>query len=69
MPGYHPQTNGQCECFNATLINMFGTLPEKPKITCREHVPTLVLHTIVQRVMQLISVCITSCLAETPFTN
>ena len=28
---YHPQTNGQCECFNATLINMLGTLPKKPK--------------------------------------
>ena len=37
MSGYHPQTNGQCECFNATLINMLGTLPEKPKSTCREH--------------------------------
>ena len=29
MSGYHLQTNGQCECFNATLINMLGTLPEK----------------------------------------
>ena len=37
--GYHPLTNGQCECFNATLINMLGTLPEKPK---REQVPILV---------------------------
>ena len=27
--GYHPQTNGQCKHFNATLINMLGTLPEK----------------------------------------
>ena len=40
--GYYPQTNGQCKCFNATLINMLGTLPEKPKITWREEVPTLV---------------------------
>ena len=40
--GYHPQTNGQCECFNATIINMLGTLPEKPKSTWREQVPTLV---------------------------
>ena len=40
--GYHPQTNGQCECFNATLINMLCTLPEKPKITWREQVLMLV---------------------------
>ena len=40
--GYHLQTNGQCEHFNATLINMFGTLPKKPKSTWREQVPTLV---------------------------
>ena len=25
--GFHPQTNGQCKCFNATLINMLGMLP------------------------------------------
>ena len=40
--GYHPQTNGQCEHFNATLIIMLGTLPEKPTNTWREQVPTLV---------------------------
>ena len=37
--GNHPQTNGQCECFKATLINMLGTLPEKSKSTWREQVP------------------------------
>ena len=40
--GYHPQTNGQFECFNATLINMLGMLPEKPKSTWREQVPTVI---------------------------
>ena len=40
--GYHPQMNGQCECFNATLINMLVTLTRKPKSTWREQVPTLV---------------------------
>ena len=40
--GYHPQANGQCKCFNATLISMLGTLPKKPKSTWREQVPTIV---------------------------
>ena len=39
---YHPQTNGQCKHCNATLINMLGTLPEKPKSTWREQVLMLV---------------------------
>ena len=42
MLGYHPQTNGQCKCFNVALISMLGTLPKKPKSTGREQVPTLV---------------------------
>ena len=40
--GYHPQTNGQCEHFNVTLFSMLRTLPQKPKSTWREQVPTLV---------------------------
>ena len=40
--GYHPQTNGQCKCFNATLINILCTLPKKPKSMWREQVSTLV---------------------------
>ena len=42
MSGYHPQTNGKCEHFNATLNNMLGILPENTKSTWREQVPTLV---------------------------
>ena len=30
---YRPQTNGQCEKFNSTLINMIGTLP----VMARQH--------------------------------
>ena len=39
---YRPQTNGQCEKFNSTLINMIGTLPSKLKYNWQEHVNTLV---------------------------
>ena len=38
---YHPETNGQCERFNAILINMLGTLPANPKKNWQEWVATL----------------------------
>ena len=39
---YRPQCNGQCKCFNTTLISMIGTLPKEAKINWQEQVPTLV---------------------------
>ena len=38
---YHPETKGQCEHFNATLINMLGTLPIHAKKNWQERVATL----------------------------
>ena len=39
---YHLQTNGQCERFNSTLINMLGTLPSEKKSEWKNHIGTLV---------------------------
>ena len=39
---YRPQTNGQCERFNSTLISMIGTLPPEAKQSWQTHVSTLV---------------------------
>ena len=38
---YHPETNGQCEPFNATLIGMLSTLPTDAKRNCQEWIATL----------------------------
>ena len=38
---YHPETNGQCEHFNAILINMLGTLPTHAKRNWQEWETTL----------------------------
>ena len=39
---YHLQTNGQCERFNSTLINMLGALPKEKKSEWKNHIGTLV---------------------------
>ena len=39
---YHPQTNGQCEHFNSTLLNMLGALTPEQKKDWKSHVPALV---------------------------
>ena len=38
---YHPQTNGQCEYFNSTFLNMLDTLSPKQKKDWKTYVPTL----------------------------
>ena len=39
---YYPQTNGQCKCFNGTLLNMLGTLTPEQKKDWKSHVPAVV---------------------------
>ena len=39
---YRPQTNGQCERFNRTLMTMLGALPKEDKINWQDWVSTLV---------------------------
>ena len=39
---YHPQTNGQCEQFSGTLLNMLGTLTPEQMKDWKSHVPALV---------------------------
>jgi len=39
---YHPQTNGQCERFNATLVQLLGTLDTVKKDFWREHIASVV---------------------------
>ena len=39
---YHPQTNGQCERFNSTLLNMLGTLTQEQKKDWKTYVPAMV---------------------------
>jgi transposase InsO family protein len=39
---YHPQSNGMCERFNQTLLNMLGTLEPEQKKNWKAYVGPLV---------------------------
>ena len=39
---YPPQTNGQCERFNSTLLNMLGTLTPEQKKDWKTYIPAMV---------------------------
>ena len=39
---YHPQTHGQCEQFNSTLLDMLGTLTPEQKTDWKTYVPAMV---------------------------
>ena len=39
---YHPQTNGHCEKFNSTLLNMLGILTPEQKKDSKTYVPAMV---------------------------
>ena len=57
--GYHPQTNGQCKHFNATLLNMLGTLPKNLRVYGENRFLHWYMFIIVLGIMQQGSVHIT----------
>ena len=61
---YHLQTNGQCERFNSTLINMLGMLPKEKKSEWKITLECWSMHTTVPKTQPWGSAPTFSCLGD-----
>ena len=63
---FHPQTNGQCECYNRTSINMLGTWPPKKSLARQTWCWLQCMNTTAVEVQLWVLVHTISCMAKNP---